>query len=90
MSHLSCPACGGGEWVPVVHLFLDVGLGRAPYPLALSRAPEAIWYRCVNGCVGITGHGELVGPGVRRLLARDAPTNGSGRAHPTPDASRVA
>jgi hypothetical protein len=88
MSDLSCPACGGGEWEPVVHLFLDVGLDRPPYPLALARAPEAIWYHCVNGCVGVTGHGELVGPGARRPPARDAPTDGSGRARPTADAGR--
>jgi hypothetical protein len=67
MSTLRCPACEGGEWLPVVHLFLDMGLRRPPCPLTLERDPEAVWYRCVHGCVGVTGRGEIVGLGVRRL-----------------------
>jgi hypothetical protein len=37
--------------------------------LTLERDPEALWYRYVNGCVGITGHGEIVGLDVRGRLA---------------------
>jgi hypothetical protein len=66
MNELRCPACGGLEWVPVVRLFLDVGLGRPPCPLTLERSPEDIWYRCLNDCVGVTGQGDIVGLGVRR------------------------
>jgi len=69
MNTLRCPACEGCEWLPVVHLFLDVGLTRPPCPLTLEREPEAIWYRCAKGCVGITGQGKFIGPGVRRPLA---------------------
>jgi hypothetical protein len=71
MNTLRCPACEGGEWIPIVRLFLDVGLTRPPCPLTLEREPEAVWYRCANNCVGLTGQGEFVGPGVRRLLSGD-------------------
>jgi hypothetical protein len=73
MSALRCPACDGCGWVPVVQLFLDVGLGRPPCPLTLEREPDAVWYRCVNGCVGVTGQGEIVGLGVRGGLSGRKP-----------------
>jgi hypothetical protein len=73
MSALKCPACGGCGWVPVVQLFLDVGIGRPPCPLTLEREPDAVWYRCVNGCVGLTGQGEIVGLGVRGGLSGREP-----------------
>ena len=73
MSALRCPACDGRGWVPVVQLFLDVGIGRPPCPLTLEREPDAVWYRCVNGCVGLTGQGEIVGLGVRGGLSGGEP-----------------
>jgi hypothetical protein len=36
MSELTCPHCEGTDWVPVVRLFLDVGVGRPPRLLALD------------------------------------------------------
>jgi hypothetical protein len=61
------------SWMgPVVQLFLDIGLDRPPCPLTLEREPDAVWYRCVNGCVEVTGQGEIIGLGVRsRLSARE-------------------
>jgi hypothetical protein len=64
MSTLSCPHCGGIDWLPVVQIFLDVGLDRPPRPLAQESDdhsdPAAICFRCANGCVGITTTGQLV------------------------------
>jgi hypothetical protein len=78
MSTIQCPACGSCEWVPVVRLFLDVGLDRPPCPLSLEQEPEAVWYQCVNGCVGVTGQGEIIGLGVRRHPEKaTVPGNGS-------------
>jgi hypothetical protein len=36
MSTLSCPHCDGIDWLPVVKIFLDVGLDRPPRPLPLD------------------------------------------------------
>jgi hypothetical protein len=70
MSELHCPHCESPDWLPVVRLFLDVGIGRPPRPLALDEKeepnPEAICFRCVNGCVGITTTGQFV-PTLARL-----------------------
>ena len=64
MSTLSCPHCDSRDWLPVVQIFLDVGLDRPPRPLALDGDdqldPAAICFRCANGCVGITAAGQLV------------------------------
>jgi hypothetical protein len=83
MNTLQCPACGSSEWVPVVQLFLDVGLGRPPCPLSLEQEPEAVWYQCVNGCVGVTGQGEIIGLGVRRSTSKAAI---GGNGSPSPQA----
>jgi hypothetical protein len=57
MSTLSCPHCDGIDWLPVVKIFLDVGLDRPPRPLSLdvddNPDPAAICFRCVNGCVDL-------------------------------------
>jgi hypothetical protein len=70
VSELYCPHCESPDWLPVVRLFLDVGIGRPPRPLALDEEeglnPEAICFRCVNGCVGITATGQFV-PMLARL-----------------------
>lgn len=64
MSTLSCPHCDSIDWLPVVKIFLDVGLDRPPRPLALDADdnpdPAAICFRCANGCVGITATGQFV------------------------------
>jgi hypothetical protein len=64
MAGIHCPHCEGTDWLPVVRIFLDVGLGRPPRPLALDGEEEmhasAMCFRCVNGCVGITASGEFV------------------------------
>ena len=64
MSTLACPHCDSRDWLPVVQIFLDVGLDRPPRPLALDSDdqlnPTAICFRCAHGCVGITAAGELV------------------------------
>jgi hypothetical protein len=64
MSTLSCPHCDSIDWLPVVKIFLDVGLDRPPRPLALDTDenpdPAAICFRCANGCVGITATGQFV------------------------------
>jgi hypothetical protein len=80
MNTLQCPACGSREWVPVVRLFLDIGLSRPPCPLTLEQEPEAVWYQCVNGCVGVTGQGEIIGLGVRRH-SEPAPVGTNGSPH---------
>ncbi len=64
MSTLSCPHCDSNDWLPVVKIFLDVGLDRPPRPLPLDSDdnpdPEAICFRCVNGCIAITAAGQFV------------------------------
>jgi hypothetical protein len=64
MSTLSCPHCDGIDWLPVVKIFLDVGLDRPPRPVAVDTDdnpdPAAICFRCANGCVGITATGQFV------------------------------
>jgi hypothetical protein len=64
MSTLSCPHCDGTDWLPVVKVFLDVGLSRPPRALPLERdddiAPYEVCFRCVNGCVGLTATGQFV------------------------------
>jgi hypothetical protein len=64
MSTFPCPHCDSSYWLPVVKIFLDVGLGRPPRPLALdvddNPDPTAICFRCANGCVGITASGQVV------------------------------
>jgi hypothetical protein len=64
MSTLSCPHCDSIDWLPVVKIFLDVGLDRPPRPLALdpddTPDPATICFRCANGCVGITATGQFV------------------------------
>ena len=64
MSTLSCPHCDSRDRLPLVQIFLDVGLDRPPRPWALDGDeqldPAAIGFRCANGCVGITAAGQLV------------------------------
>jgi len=64
MSTLSCPHCDGTYWLPVVRVFLDVGLSRPPRPLPLDTdddiAPSEVCFRCANGCVGLTATGQFV------------------------------
>jgi hypothetical protein len=64
MSELTCPHCEGTDWVPVVRLFLDVGVGRPPRPLALdgddTMDPCEVCFRCANGCVGVTASGQFI------------------------------
>ena len=65
MAEVYCPHCEGIDWVPVVRIFLDVGLGRPPRPLALDGEEDMdggsqMSFRCANGCVGITGSGQFV------------------------------
>jgi hypothetical protein len=64
MAEVHCPHCEGTDWVPVVRIFLDVGVGRPPRPLALDGEedmnPAEMCFRCANGCVGITASGQFV------------------------------
>lgn len=64
MSTLSCPHCNSSDWLPVVKIFLDVGLDRPPRPLVLDvdddSDPAEIRFRCAHGCVGITASGQFV------------------------------
>ena len=75
MSTLACPHCYGINWLPVVKIFLDVGLDRPPRPLVLdiddSPDPNEICFRCANGCVGITTTGQFV-PTVGRAAKRES------------------
>jgi hypothetical protein len=79
MSTLSCPHCNGHDWLPVVKIFLDVGLDRPPRPLVLDTDdnpdPTEICFRCANGCVGITTTGQfipMVGYAARKLDHEDS------------------
>jgi hypothetical protein len=64
MVELCCPHCEGTDWVPMVRIFLDVGLGRLPRPLLLDNEEDGngshVCFRCANGCVGITASSEFV------------------------------
>ena len=70
MAEITCPHCEGTDWVPVVRVFLAVGLGRPPRPLALdddeAMDPCEVCFRCANGCIGITATGRFV-PMLGRL-----------------------
>jgi hypothetical protein len=64
MSTLACPRCASTDWLPVVKIFLDVGLDRPPRPLALDSDDNSdgtdVCFRCINGCVGVTGTGQVI------------------------------
>jgi hypothetical protein len=67
------------DWLPVVKIFLDVGVDRPPRPLVLdiddNPDPAEICFRCANGCVGITATGQfipMVGYAARKLDHEDS------------------
>jgi hypothetical protein len=64
MVEVSCPHCEGTDWVPTVRIFLDVGVGRPPRPLVLDGEEDMndahVYFRCANGCVGVTARGGFV------------------------------
>jgi hypothetical protein len=64
MVEICCPHCEGTDWVPIVRIFLDVGVGRPPRPLVLDGEEDMngsqVCFRCANGCVGVNASGEFV------------------------------